>query len=70
MKLNKRFSLAESRPWMKSIVDRAQPRFEDVRVDLRGRQIGVAEHHLNRAQVGATLEQVCGERVPKHVRAD
>jgi hypothetical protein len=54
---------------MEPIIDRTETCFEDVRVDLRRREIGMAEHHLNRAQVGATLEEVRGERVPKHVRA-
>ena len=55
---------------MKPVVDRAQPRLEHVRVDLRRRQVGVAEHHLNGAQVGAALEQVRRERMPQHVRAE
>ena len=55
---------------VKLVVDGAQPRIEDVRVDLRRRQIAVAEHHLDRAQVGAALEQVRGERMPQHVRAE
>ena len=54
---------------MEPVVDLAQPRLEHVRVDLRRRQIGVAEHQLNRAQVGPPLEQVRGERMAQHVRA-
>ena len=68
--LGKRLSLSESRARVKAIVDRAQPRLEHVRVDLRRRQIGVAEHHLDGAQVGAALEQVRRERVAQHVRAE
>src|SRR5262245_28475589 len=65
----KRLSLTDSRPRMEPIVHRAQARFEDVRVDLRRGQIGMAEHHLNRAQVGAALEQMRRERVPHDVWA-
>jgi hypothetical protein len=35
-----------------------------VGVELRGGQIRVAEHLLNRAQIGAALEQMRGERMP------
>src|SRR5262245_46071500 len=55
---------------MKAIVDRTEPRFEDVRVDLGRGEIGVAEHQLNRPEVGATVEQVCRERMAEHVRAE
>ena len=55
---------------MKTIVQRPHPRIEDVRVDLRRRQIRMAEHHLDRAQVGAALEQMRRERVAQHVRAE
>src|SRR4051812_22536764 len=41
-----------------------------VRVDLRRRDIGVAEHFLYGAQVGASLQQVRGKRVTKGVRRD
>ena len=41
-----------------------------MRVDLCRRQIGVAEHDLDRAQIGAPLEQVRGERVAQDVRAE
>ena len=36
-------------------------------VDLGGRNIGVAEHQLDRAQVGAARQQVTGERVAQDV---
>ena len=29
----------------------------------------MAQHHLNRAQIGAVLEQMRGKRVSQHVRA-
>ena len=55
---------------MEAIVDGAQPRFQHVRVDLRRREIGVAEHHLNGAQIGAMFEQMRRERVAQDVRAE
>ena len=54
---------------MEAIVHSAQASLEHVRVDLCRGQVGVAEHHLDRAQVRATLEQVRRERVPQDVRA-
>src|ERR1043166_7070465 len=53
---------------MKSIVDLAQTRLQDVRVNLRRRQVRVPEHCLNGAQIGAALEQMRRKRVPQHVR--
>ena len=41
-----------------------------VRVDLRGRDVGVAEELLHDAQGGAAIEQVRREGVPEHVRGD
>src|SRR3954447_3397905 len=55
---------------VETIVDDSQPCLEDVRVDLRRRYIGVAEHQLNGPQVSAALEQVRRERMAEHVRAD
>ncbi len=55
---------------MKRVVHLPQPGFEHVRVDLRRRQVGVAEHGLDRAQIRAALEQMRRERVPEHVRAE
>ena len=40
----------------------------DVRVPLRRADVGVAEHLLDAAEVGAALEQVGGERMPQQVR--
>jgi hypothetical protein len=42
----------------------------DVCVHLGGREIGVAEHLLDRAEVGAALEQMRCERVAQEVRVD
>jgi hypothetical protein len=41
-----------------------------VGVELRGREIGMSEHFLNRSQIGSPLEEVGGERVPEQVRMD
>ena len=40
-----------------------------MRVDLRRRDVGVAEHLLQRAQVAAAGEQMRRERVAQRVRA-
>ena len=42
---------------------------EHVGVDLRRRDVGMAEQILNDAQVRAILQQMTGEGVAKHVRA-
>ena len=36
-------------------------------IDFGGREVGVAEHGLDRAQVGSALEQIRSERVPQYV---
>src|SRR5262249_35011409 len=53
----------------KLVIHRPETRLQNVRVDLRGRQIGVAEHHLDRAEIGASLEEVRRKRMSQHVRA-
>src|SRR5690349_15719580 len=40
----------------------------DMGVDLRGRDVGVAEHGLHAAQIRAPLNEMRGERVTEHVR--
>jgi hypothetical protein len=52
------------------VEDLAQVVGRHVRVDLGGRHVGVAEHLLHAAQVGAALQQVRGEAVPERVQAD
>ena len=42
----------------------------DLRVACRGRQPGVAEQHLDDADVGAGLEQMGGEAVPQGMNGD
>ena len=39
-------------------------------VDLRRRDIGMAEQLLHDAQIGAVLQQMAGEGMAQHVRAD
>src|SRR5262249_10118873 len=58
---------AESAARVRSVVDTAQPPSVDVAVQLRRREGAVAEQLLDRAQVGATLEQVRRKRVPQPV---
>ena len=59
-----------SRARVKAVVDIPQTRLEHVRVDLRRREIGVPEHHLDGAQIGAALEQMRRERMPQDVRTE
>src|SRR5262245_19703518 len=59
--------VAELLTGMEALVDGPEPRLEDVRIDLCRRQIGVPEHHLNRAQISAALQQVRGVRMPEHM---
>ena len=47
-----------------------QPRAIDMGINLRRRDIGVAEHGLHRAQVGAAFEQMGRERMAQGVRRD
>src|SRR4051812_28547773 len=44
--------------------------FQNVRIDLRGRDVGVSQQRLHHAQVGAVVQQVAGKSVPQYVRAD
>jgi hypothetical protein len=39
-------------------------------VDLRRRDVGVAEEHLDGAKIGAAFEEMGGKSVAQHVRAD
>src|SRR5689334_8796090 len=51
------------RTWMVLVVDLPEACLQHVRVNLRRRQIRVAEHRLNGAEVGASLEKVRRKRV-------
>ena len=46
------------------------PRIEHVGIDLRRRNIGMAEQFLHDAQIGAVLQKMAGEGVAQHMRAD
>ena len=43
---------------------------EHMRIDLCRRNIGMTEQFLDDAQIGAILQQMAGEGVAQHVRAD
>jgi hypothetical protein len=43
----------KSGPWMELSMDRFQALLIDMGVNLRGRNIGVTEHFLDNAQIGA-----------------
>jgi hypothetical protein len=53
---------------MRVVVQLAPPPIGYVCVQLRGGEIGMSEHFLNRAEVGAALEQVRRERMAQQVR--
>ena len=53
------------------LLDQApQSLLDDMGVDLCGRDIGMAEELLHRAEIGAALQKMTGERVTEHVRRD
>ena len=52
---------------MKLSMDGLEPLLIDVRVNLRGRNIGMAEHFLNDAEIGAVAKQMRRETVPKQM---
>src|SRR6266849_5777230 len=54
---------------MMSLVNLLQPLLDNVRVDLRCRNVGVAEHQLHRSQIRAALQQMRGKTMPQHVRS-
>src|SRR4029077_15996637 len=46
----------------------AEPLLDDMGIDLRGRDVGVAGQLLHGAKVGAALKQMTGEGVAEHMR--
>jgi hypothetical protein len=46
----------------------AQPAAGNVGVDLGGANIGMPQHRLDAAQIGAALKQMRGKRMSQHVR--
>lgn len=55
---------------MKLFVHLVEPLVGDVGVNLRGGDGGVAEHLLDRTDVGTINEQLSGEGVAKNMRGD
>ena len=55
---------------VRGVVRLAAAAVRDVGVQLGRRQVGVAEHLLDAAQVGSAFQQVRRERVPQQVRMD
>jgi len=53
---------------MKLAVNLLEPGLIDVGVNLRGREARVAEHLLDRAQIGSVAEQMRGKRVAQEMR--
>ena len=52
---------------MRPRVDLAEALSGEVRVELGGADASMAKERLNHSQVRSTLEQMCGEAVPKGV---
>ncbi len=59
---------APSGAWMRCVVNLAQPLTADMRVDLRGRQIGVPQKLLHHPQVSAPIQHVRRKRMTQSVR--
>ena len=53
---------------MELVIDRFETRFQNVCVDLSGREVGVTKEALNGPQVGAAVKQVRCKRMPHNVR--
>ena len=47
-----------------------QPLLDHMGVDLRGRDVGMAEQRLHDAQIGAVVQQMAGKGMAQHMRAD
>src|SRR5882724_5458455 len=54
--------------WVRARIDLEQALGIDLGIDLRGRERGVTEQFLDRAQIPAAGEQVRGKRVPQRMR--
>ena len=55
---------------MELFVRRLQMIGRDVGINLRGRNVAVAEHHLHRSQIGAIGQQGRRKTMAEHVRRD
>ena len=53
------------------LLDKAsQPLLDDVGIDLRGRDIGMAQELLHGAQIGPPLQQMTGKGMTQNMRRD
>ena len=59
-----------SSPWMVLVVDFFQVFPVDVGINLGGGDVGVAEHLLDRPEIGAGVEKMSGKGVADRVRRD
>jgi hypothetical protein len=50
-------------PGVEFFVDAFQPGIIDMSINLGGGDIGMAEHHLHRPEIGAVAEEMAGEGV-------
>src|SRR5260370_17089641 len=55
---------------MERAMDLAQMAAREMRINLGGRDVAMAEHLLHRAQVSAALQQMSREAMAQRVRAD
>ncbi len=51
------------------LVNRFEPGLVDMRINLRGRDVGMSQHFLDDAQRRSVLEQMARKRMPQGVRA-
>src|SRR5262249_477766 len=56
------------RPWVKLPMHSFEPLLIDMSVNLRRRNVGVAQHFLNNSQIRTVSEQMCRETMPQKVR--
>ena len=63
-------SLATARMWVRTEERVTPARIRNMRVKLGRPQVGVAQHLLHRAQVGAPFEQVGGEGMAQQMGVD
>ena len=59
-----------SSSWVKFLVYFPKSLICYVSVDLGSTDIAVAQHHLNRAKVGAVFQEMSSKAVPEQVRRD
>ena len=57
-------------PGMEAVMNGIQPLLFQMRINLGGGNIGMPQHFLNDAEVGAVLQQMRGEGMPEDMRED